>query len=516
MAFAVEGLRKSYGGSEVLSGIDLAVRDGEIHALLGANGAGKSTLIKCLSGAAPPSAGRIVVDGRAFTSMQPQDAQAAGIAVVHQESSAALSLNVCDNIFLGHELRRGPFLRRAAQRAEARDWLQALGVAVSPDDDLSQLGNADLQVIEIIKALRTHPRVLILDEPTAALSEREAQVLGAHLQKLKAQDLPMLYVTHRLSEVFALADRVSVLRGGRIVLSGPTADFSPEQIVEAIVGNVVSRQRVIRPVPAGATEILTVDGLTAHQVGPLSFSVRAGEIMGVFGLVGAGRTELVETLFGAQRRAAGRVTLAGRDFAPRSVADAVARGAALVPSDRLRKSILPGLGGRDNMLISALRRIGRTGLRRRVNEARVFSRLAHRLDLRPCLPQQEARRFSGGNQQKLVIGRWLNGLCDLHLLMLDEPTQGVDVGARKDIYDALRDLSLGGKAAILVTSSEPEELMQIAHRVIVLADGAIAGILEGGAVTETAMIALSHASESRQRPADPAWLPDPDKEHRHD
>lgn len=494
MAFAVEGLHKSYGAAEVLSGIDIEVRDGEIHALLGANGAGKSTLIKCLSGGTAPSSGRLLIDGQSFHAMQPHEARAAGIAVVHQEMSAALSLNVTDNIFLGNELRLGPFVRARAQRAEAAKWLADLGVDISPNGDLANLGNAGLQIIEIIRALRARPRVLILDEPTAALSEREAQLLGAHLKKLKSQNLPMLYVTHRLSEVFALADRVSVLRGGRIVLSGATADFAPEQIVSAIVGSSVARDRSVRP-PENTREMLRVDGLVAHNLGPVDFAVGAGEIVGIFGLVGSGRTELVETLFGASRRVAGQVSLDGRPFLPRSTVEAVSLGAALVPSDRLRKSIVAGMSAADNMLISALDRIGLGGLRRGAAETRVFADGAERLDLRPRAPRQEARRFSGGNQQKLVIGRWLNGLRNVRLLMLDEPTQGVDVGARKDIYEALRSTARQGDAAVIVTSSEPEELLQIAHRVIVLSDGRISGILEGDAITETAMIALAHAAE---------------------
>lgn len=494
MAFAVKGLRKSYGAAEVLAGVDIDVADGEIHALLGANGAGKSTLIKCLSGGTEPTAGDITVDGQAFRALSPQDARDAGIAVIHQELSTALSLNVCDNIFLGNELRIGPFVRRRQQRREAREWLAALGVDVSLTADLVNLGNAELQILEIIKALRTDPKLLILDEPTAALSEKEANLLGEHLRRLKAQNLPMLYVTHRLSEVFALADRVSVLRGGKVVLSGPTGELRPEQVVTAIVGSNVERTRRVVPVRR-PRPVLRVENLKAVKLGPLSFSVGAGEIVGVFGLVGSGRTELLETLFGAAPRAGGSLTLDGAAYAPRDTAGAVAAGAALVPSDRLRKSIVSGMSAADNMLMSALGVMGRLGLRRPAREAEVFGAEAARLDLVPREPQLEARRFSGGNQQKLAIGRWLHGLRDVRLLMLDEPTQGVDVGARKDIYEALRTVSAEGDAAILVTSSEPEELFQIAHRVIVLSDGKIAGELNGDEVTDSAMMALAHAAE---------------------
>ncbi len=499
MAFSIEGLRKSYGAAEVLAGVDIAVADGEIHALLGANGAGKSTLIKCLSGGTEPTAGSMTVDGFAFRALSPQDARAAGIAVIHQELSTALTLDVCDNIFLGNELRVGPFVRRRRQRQEAQQWLTSLGVDVPTTADLANLGNAELQILEIIKALRTDPKLLILDEPTAALSEKEAHLLGDHLRKLKARNLPILYVTHRLSEVFALADKVSVLRGGKVVLSGATSELQPETVVNAIVGANVERARQVAAI-ATPRPMLQVQDLKAVNLGPVSLSVGAGEIVGLFGLVGSGRTELLETLFGAVPRVDGQVTLDGAPHAPRDTASAVASGAALVPSDRLRKSIISGMSSADNMLMSALGVMGRMGFRSRARETALFSAEAAKLNLVPPDPQLEARRFSGGNQQKLAISRWLNGLRDVRLLMLDEPTQGVDVGARKDIYEALRMVSAAGNAAILVTSSEPEELFQIAHRVIVLSDGKVVGELSGDDLTESAMLALAHASEH----ADPA------------
>lgn len=515
MGIAVEGLSKSYGAAEVLSGIDLDVGEGEIHALLGANGAGKSTLIKCLSGATAPSSGRILIDGAPFAAMRPEEARAAGIAVVHQEPSVALSLNVRENIFLGNELRFGPFVRRRAERREARRWLSELGVDLAPEADLADLGNAELQLIEIIKAIRVRPKVLILDEPTAALSEQEARLLGAHLRRLREQGLPMLYVTHRLSEVFALADRVSVLRGGGIVLSGPVGDFTPEEVVDAIVGGAVNRARVTIP-PARRRPMLAAEGLRAPRLGPVDLRADTGEILGVFGLVGSGRTELLETLFGAHPAAGGRMTLEGADYAPADPIAAVARGVALVPSDRLRKSVIGGLSARDNMLIPGLGAFGRLGLRDLRREARAFDGAAARLDLRPRAPELEARRFSGGNQQKLVIARWLNGGPAPRLLLLDEPTQGVDVGARKDIYAALRALAATGETAVIVTSSEPEELRQIAHRVLVLADGRVAGMLAGEEVTEARMLFLAHAAEGAREPAATDGQQSRPAEHAHD
>lgn len=501
MAFAVRNLVKSYGGVPVLKGVDLDVRDGEIHALLGANGAGKSTLIKCICGAVPPDSGTIEVAGTSHASLTPRTAKAAGISVVQQELSLALSLDVTDNVFLGEEMRFGPFVRRRAQRRETKRWLELLGIDLDPSADPADLGNAELQMISIIRALRAEPAVLILDEPTAALSEREAENLGRQLIGLKNGNLPILYVTHRLSEVFALADRVSVLRGGEIVLSGPVTELSHDQIVQAIVGNAIDRRRGQERDLAGVAEAVLVDGLLAPRIGPITFSVKKGEILGVYGLVGSGRTELLETIFGAVPMEEGRIWFGDEEYRPRSPTDAVRAGIALVPADRLRKSIISGMTAADNLLLSRFDASARCGLRSFRREAKVFARTASDLNLTPLRSDLEVRRFSGGNQQKLAIGRWINELAQCRLLMLDEPTQGVDVGARKDIYDALRGIAAKGDTALIVTSSEPEELIQIADRVLVLSGGRPAGFLKGDNVQETTLIVLAHKLESEQRDA---------------
>ncbi|WP_131114395.1 sugar ABC transporter ATP-binding protein [Lichenihabitans psoromatis] len=498
MAFAVYGLQKSYGGVEVLGGIDLEVADGEIHALLGANGAGKSTLIKCLSGAVTPDAGVIIVGAERFEALTPREARQAGVSVVYQDLSLAATLDVSDNMFLGQELRWGPFVRKRQQRIEARRWLETMGTDIAPTASLSSLGNAGLQAVEIAKALRTKPKVLILDEPTAALSEREAETLGHHLKELKKQSLPLLYVTHRLAEVFALADRVTVLRGGRVVLSGLVAEYDRDALVGAIVGEQIDRGRPKAQAGKNANRepVLRVEGLLAAGIGPMNLTVGAGEVVGVFGLVGSGRTEMLEALFGHRPAAAGKVALDGRPITLGDPKRAVAAGLALVPSDRLRKSILGPLSAGENVLLPSYARIGVLGARRRAAERVVFQQAAGRMDLRPSRIDLEAKRFSGGNQQKLVIARWLNAVQDCRVLMLDEPTQGVDVGARRDIYRALADTAAAGRG-VLVTSSEPEELVQVAHRVIVLAHGFVVAVLEGAAIEEARLLSLAHALEGK-------------------
>jgi ribose transport system ATP-binding protein len=490
MPFAVYALRKSYTGVEVLKGVDLEVKDGEIHALLGANGAGKSTLIKCLSGAIQPDSGGLLVGRERFNELTPKTAREAGVAVIYQDPALAASLDVADNIFLGREKRFGPFVRRKAQRQEAAYWLKQLDTDIEPTDSLSKMGNAGLQTIEIARSLSMQPKVLILDEPTAALSEHEAELLGQRLLELKKQKLPLLYVTHRLAEVFALADRVTVLRGGEVVLAGPVSEFSHDDLVKAIAGTSIQRDRS----QSGQTSFapaVKVENLLAPRIGPISFEVGRGEIVGVFGLVGSGRTELLEALFGCQKIFGGQVTINGKVLAVTGPGSAVAAGAALVPSDRLRKSIIGTLPSGDNMLLPSYRSLARFGLRIKSLEGKVFSKAVGRLNLRPPRIDLEAKRFSGGNQQKLVIARWLNETSQCRFLMLDEPTQGVDVGARSDIYAALRESAAAG-TSLLVTSSEPEELMQIADRVIVLSHGQIAAVLQSHEIEEGRMLSLAH------------------------
>lgn len=495
MSVVISNLKKAYSGVPVLKGVDLEIEDGEIHAFLGANGAGKSTLIKCLSGAEQPDSGAIEVDGKPFAASGPRDSMRAGISVVYQELSLASGLNVLDNVFLGQEYKCGPFVRKARESREVHQWFAELGVNIDPEADLLKLSNAELQVIEIVKALRTRPKLLILDEPTASLTEREAAQLSAQLLSLKKQKLPLLYVTHRLAEVFAIADRVSVLRGGKIVLSAKVSEITEQEIVSAIAGRSVgttppdyaSQQQIRSP-------LAQIRGLTAPGIGPIDLDVNSGEILGVFGLVGSGRTELLEALFGARALASGTITLEGKALNLRRPSDAVRAGVALVPEDRLRKSVFQTLTAGENVAMASSAKFGTLGFRSKSSEKKAFHDVSRKLNLQPRRSDLEARRFSGGNQQKLVLGRWLQDGQDCRMLLLDEPTQGVDVGARGDLYNVLAESTKTG-LAVVVTSSEPEELMQLAHRVVVLSRGQVAGVLHGTEINQERLLHLAHVGE---------------------
>jgi len=504
MSLTVRGLTKRYGGVTVLDRVDLTVVDGEIHALLGANGAGKSTLIKCISGAVTPDDGEIDLSGRIFRALTPRLAISAGVAVIYQELSVVNTLSVADNIFLGDELTRGPFLRRRACKRAAQDWLERLGVDLQTGTELSSLSSADLQVVEIVKALHRDPAVLILDEPTAALSEAEVQRLGEHMQTLRSQGLPLLFITHRLAEVFEFADRVTVLRGGRVALSCGVQETDRDGLVQAI-----SKVEHAETLDAGAAAgtagpgahgedlpRLRIRNLLGPGIGPIDLDVRAGEILGVFGLVGAGRTELLETIFGARKRASGGIEVGGREMPMKSTADAVSAGVALVPSDRLRKSLFIDIRADENVLFPSYGSLSRRGIwRNRRREQTLFAEGAEQIQLDPPTPGQVARRFSGGNQQKLVLERWLQLGEACNVMLLDEPTQGVDVGARGELYAAIRGFSAGG-GAVVFTSSEADELLEVADRIIVLARGKPVCEYARGTASESALVEAAHFGEA--------------------
>jgi ribose transport system ATP-binding protein len=497
MSFAVHALSKSYGGQPVLKCVDLTVSDGEIHALLGANGAGKSTLIKCISGATKPDGGRIVIGEETYYSLTPKSSRQAGVAVVYQDFSLAPSLTVTENVFLGRELRRGPFISRRRQRDVVTAHLGQFGVdGIDPDMPVELVSGASLQLVEIAKAIQSDPKILVLDEPTSALTAAEASKLSEQLRNLKRHNLPILYVTHRLSEVFELADRVTVLRGGQVVLTEPTADVSSRDLVTSIAGAMPAHEAGDASREAPTLEpILRISGMVANGIGPLDLELFPGDILGVFGLRGSGRTELLEAIFGVRRIIAGTVSLNGKDVHFRGPPEAVQAGIALVPSDRLRKSIFSTLSGGENVLLPSYRRLATNLIRNRRKEQRGFREAAGNLNLAPLRDDLEARRFSGGNQQKLVLARWLHRTAsECKVLLLDEPTQGVDVGGRGDLYAALTRAATR-KVGVVVTSSEADELELLCNRVLVLNEGRPVKELRGGEVNAHNLLVAAHLGE---------------------
>ncbi|MFJ3617489.1 sugar ABC transporter ATP-binding protein [Streptomyces iakyrus] len=486
----ISGLTKSFGGVRALDGVDLTVPAGQVHALLGHNGAGKSTLIKCLGGAYPPDAGTIEVGGTSYTRLTPPESIASGVAIIFQTLSVVDALTVAENIFLGQEWTRHGRIDRRAQEEVAAALLQRVAAKCSPRDRVGDLPMGQRQLVEIAKALSRSAAVLVLDEPTAALSGAETDALAQRVEDLRTQGLAIVYVTHLLGEVERLADAVTVLRDGRVAHHATVAGQTRRDLVEAIAGRPAETVRKPRRPPAPPR--LVVEALHGPGFGPVDLTVAEGERVGLFGLIGSGRTRVLETLYGRRRATAGTIRVGDRAVTPTRPADALAAGIALVPADRRTQGLFPSMTAQDNALLPSVRPLSRHGLRALRSERRVFGALATAVGLRPVRPRLPAGAFSGGNQQKLVLGRWINEARHVDVLLLDEPTQGVDVGARQEIYRVVSTLAEERGTAVLFASSDPEEIVALADRCLIVARGRIAGELSGAELTEQALLSAVH------------------------
>ena len=492
---AAEAIAKSYGGVQALKGVSLSIVPGEVHGLVGANGAGKSTLIRVLAGLAQPDAGHLFVDGQPTTVPTPHHATELGMTFIHQELAFVPGMNVIQNIMLG--LPKATRLGMVDWRAVAREVAPVaarVGITAPLFSSVKGLSTAEKWLINICRALVRKARLIVMDEPTASLSAAEGEKLFRIVEDLSRSGVAVLYVSHRLDEILRLCHRVTAFRDGRSVAEIGRSELTRAALVEAIVGRAVERvAKPLDPPPAGAVA-LQVRGLTRHpRVIGVSFDLRRGEVLGIGGLVGAGRTELVRLIYGADRTDAGTMRLDGQPFAPRSPAEAVRKGLGLVPEERRAEGLLLTKSVAFNLQLANLDRIVHGPALPLIDGRRwrSLSRNAVR-DLAVKTPDIETPvgRLSGGNQQKVVIGRWL--LRGPKVLILDEPTRGVDIGARGEIHRLIRDLAAQGMAVIAI-SSEPDELPDLCDRVLVMAEGRIVRELAGGALTRNAIIEASYA-----------------------
>jgi ribose transport system ATP-binding protein len=486
-----EGLGKSYG-VPVLEDVSLDLRPGEVHAIVGENGAGKSTLARILAGFARPDRGHLTLRGQPFAPRGPAEARAHGIAIVHQELSTIGTLTVAEMLFLDRLPARAGFVDRRRLRDDARAVLDRVGLeSLGPDRPVGTLGLGHRQLVEIAAALARRCDVLLLDEPTAALTPRESHVLFAQMARLRADGAALVLITHRLEDVARTADRVSVLRDGRLVATRPAAQLSRDEIVRLMVGRDLG-EPAPRAAAAAGDVALRVERLSGARYRDVTFEVRRGEVLGLAGLMGAGRTEVLRGIFGADRPTAGEVFVGSGTVAPARIAsptDATALGLAFLTEDRKAQGLLLPMGVRANVTLGSLRRVaGALGLLRTGAEDALARPAVESLGVRARSLAQPVDELSGGNQQKVLLGRAL--LHDPAVLLLDEPTRGVDVGARDEVHRLLRELAARGKA-IVVASSELEELFALADRILVLAAGRVTASFARGAWTAEGVMAAA-------------------------
>ena len=485
----VRGVTKRFPGVVALSGVDLQVREAEVVALIGENGAGKSTLMKILAGVQGADEGELLIEGKARQFSGVHEAQEAGVALIHQELNLAENLTVEENMFLGREPRKFGWINQKLIHEEAQRVLEMVGLDVAPDTILSDLTLGKQQLVEIAKALSTKARVIIMDEPTSSLSLSEAERLFEVIRDLRERCVSVIYISHRLSEVKELADRVVVFRDGENAGKLEREEIEHDAMVRLMVGRDVSQFYQRTPHELGEVALL-VKGLRSieHPEHTLDFEVRAGEVVGVAGLVGAGRSEMLAALFGAQPGLGGEVTVGGVTGLPQSPAEALNRGLALVPEDRKGQGLILDMAVKENMSLASLRRDAKGPFVDRTKEEELTKEMTEALRVKTPGAWQLARYLSGGNQQKIVLAKWL--ALKPKVLLLDEPTRGIDIGAKEEIYLLMERFAKEGMAVLFV-SSEMEEIMGVADRALVMHEGRISGELRREDFTEEAIMELA-------------------------
>ena len=487
MKLTLSGIDRSFGDVQVLFDIDLVLNPGEVLALIGENGAGKSTTMKIMSGYLAPTSGQVLLDDAPVTFAGSQDAEARGVVLIHQEFNLAEQLTVEQNVFLGHELKRGPFLDKRAMRTRTQALLDRLNCKVSPDARVRDISNPDKQMVEIAKALGRAARVLVMDEPTAVLTEREAEVLFEQIDRLRAEGVAILFTSHKLDEVKRISDRVTVMRDGRVVAQAATAEMTEDEMATAMVGRDVSSLYPTRTRPVGDEVVLSVRGLSVPgHATDVSFDLLRGEILGIAGLIGSGRTETMEGLVGL-RTATGRIEMHGQEVRFDRPRAALAAGVAYLTEDRKARGLLLAKGMRENLTLQSLSDFTALLIDERA-EDRALDRAIADFDIRAPHRKVDVGNLSGGNQQKLLLAKTM--LADPEIVVIDEPTRGIDIGTKQQIYAFIHALVADGKSVIVI-SSEMQEVIGLADRVLVMRQGRVAGELTGDEIGEDRIVRLA-------------------------
>jgi ribose transport system ATP-binding protein len=485
----LRNISKSFGGITALKNVTLKVLPGEIHALVGENGAGKSTLMKILSGAYTKDTGQIFIDDTEVQIRNTHDSKKLGIGIIYQEFSLVPELSVAENIFLNQLGSAGMWLQWGKLKKKAEELINNLGFSIDPSLKAAALSIAQQQIVEIVKALSEHVRVLILDEPSAVLGTQEIQKLFDTLKKLKEEGVAIIYISHHLSEVFKIADRITVLKDGTSSGSSPVSETDRDSIIRLMLGRSLDAMYPLRDSVIGEEALKVVDISQGEKVKKVSLSVKEGEILGIAGLVGSGRSETVRAIFAADKREKGRIFLSGKELKLRSPRTAVRMGIGMVPEDRKQHGVILSLTVKENISLTNYQEItGFLGFIKAKKESSNSAELIRKLTIKTENENQEVSKLSGGNQQKVVLAKWLNRNC--RVMIIDEPTRGVDVGAKVEIYNLINELSQKG-VAIIVISSETSELIGICDRIIVMRKGQIQGELTKKEFSEEEILRLS-------------------------
>lgn len=483
-------ISKSFPGVQVLNDVSLDLHAGEVHALMGENGAGKSTLMKILMGIHHADEGQVILDGQRVRVASPREALDRGVAMIHQELNPVLDMPVYENVFLGRELRtRLGLVDSARMRRETDELLQRLEIPLAADRLMRTLSVAQMQLVEIAKAIALRSKVIVMDEPTSAITEADVAILFGHIERLRDAGVAIIYISHKMDEIFRISDTISVLRDGWLIRTAPAGELDEPTLISLMVGRTLDETFHKREVAIGAP-ILTVTGWSSlPAVKEVSLELRRGEVVGLGGLIGAGRSEFVESLFGVRKgTAAAPVLLNGRPVTLRTPQDAIKHGIALVTEDRKGSGLNLAGSVADNITLVSLSRLFPTGLLRNGVESEVADGYIAQLRIRTPSAMQLVSRLSGGNQQKVVLAKWL--LASPEIIIFDEPTRGIDIGAKRDIYELIGDLVGQGKAVILI-SSEMTELMGLSDRILVFAEGRVTGTLQRSEFSQERVLELA-------------------------
>jgi len=490
----ISAIGKQFPGVRALHDVDLTLNQGEVLSLVGENGAGKSTMMKILAGVHTPDEGTIELDGRAVQIGSVRDAQKHGIALIHQELNLSDNLNIAANIFLGNEPHKFGVLDRKRIHEESAGYLERVGLDFPTDTLVADLTIGHQQLVEISKALSVNARIIIMDEPTSSLSQKESENLFEVIRDLKSQGIAIIYISHRLGEVMELSDRVAVLRDGENAGELVGDEITHDAMVKLMVGRDLS-QFYNRTATSPGEVVLELDRLRTpvHPGDEISFSVRSGEIVGIAGLVGAGRTELLQTIFGVTPAVGGTMKLEGREMNPKTSLEAIDSGVVLAPEDRKRHGLVLEMSVRENTSLARLRQDQKVGMIDFRGEAELAEKTIKKMNVKTPHAEQIVQYLSGGNQQKVVLGKWL--AMNPRLLLLDEPTRGIDIGSKQEIYRLMEELAASG-VAVLFVSSEMEEVLGMADRALIMHEGAITGELSRAQLSEEAIMQLATGNQA--------------------